>query len=265
MDSKIISFAIEAHAKTNHLYDGKPYSVHLAMVALNAVKFIDCIPKENQNDILSACWLHDTIEDCRLTYNDVKQVAGQTVADIVYAVTNEKGKNRKERANNSYYEGIRNIPFAKYVKLCDRLANVQYSYQNMSTMYEVYKKENDNFLNELFPNSFGFPTYKNIVTEIKKTLSYPNQDNKPQTKITPITTSFDKVHQANNQQLILLLKEIKQMSLLDAPKDFKKSEAMEELFELEKQDCYTWSDQYGIVKRAIENQILDRLKNDNWF
>jgi hypothetical protein len=32
MDLKIISFAIEAHQRTNHLYDGNPYSVHLELV-----------------------------------------------------------------------------------------------------------------------------------------------------------------------------------------------------------------------------------------
>ena len=97
MNSKIISFAIEAHNNTNHLYDGKPYPVHLSMVAMIAQKYIDCIPEQAQSDVLSACWLHDMpFEDCRMTYNDIKQVAGETVANIVYAVTNEKGKNRKE-------------------------------------------------------------------------------------------------------------------------------------------------------------------------
>ena len=74
MNSKIISFAIEAHNNTNHLYDGKPYSVHLSMVSMIAQKYIDCIPEQAQSDVLSACWLHDTIEDCRMTYNDIKQV-----------------------------------------------------------------------------------------------------------------------------------------------------------------------------------------------
>src|SRR6185312_1349710 len=110
MNSKIISFATEAHNKTNHLYDGKLYSVHLAMVAYYAQKYIDCIPDEQQSEIISACWLHDTIEDCRLTYNDIKNIAGEYVADLVYAVTNEKGKNRKERANEKYYEGINKTP-----------------------------------------------------------------------------------------------------------------------------------------------------------
>jgi (p)ppGpp synthase/HD superfamily hydrolase len=171
MNSEIINFAIEAHNKTNHLYDGKPYSVHLSMVALNAVRFIDCIPTQNQNDVILACWLHETIENCRLTYNDIKQVAGETVANIVYAVTNEKGKNRKERANDVYYDGIRKTMWAKYVKLCDRLANVQYSYDNMSKMYDVYQDENDAFIEALFPNESGMQHYIELIKELKCLLS----------------------------------------------------------------------------------------------
>jgi hypothetical protein len=51
MDSKIIAFAIEAHASVNQTYDGKPYSVHLAMVFSQAMKFIDCIPKNRRKDV----------------------------------------------------------------------------------------------------------------------------------------------------------------------------------------------------------------------
>jgi (p)ppGpp synthase/HD superfamily hydrolase len=116
--------------------------------------------------------LHDTIEDCRLTYNDVKQVAGEKVANIVYAVTNEKGKNRKERANEAYCDGIRKTMWAKYVKLCDRLANVQYSYDNMSRMYSVYQKENDDFLQSLFPNESEMHHYRDIVNDLKMLLGY---------------------------------------------------------------------------------------------
>jgi len=95
---------------------------------------------------LRAAWGHDLIEDTRVSYNDVKEHLGQEAADIIYAVTNEKGKNRKERANEKYYEGIRNTPGAVFVKLCDRIANVQYSKMTGSRMFEMYKKENDSFI-----------------------------------------------------------------------------------------------------------------------
>ena len=177
MNSKIISFAIEAHSKTNHLYDGKPYSVHLSMVVMYALKHFEdaYIPPNCYDDILNACWLHDTIEDCRITYNDIKEVAGETVAEIVYVVTNEKGKNRKQRANEDYYFGIRETAWATYVKLCDRLANVKYSSDTKSRMLDVYRKENIDFLNSMFPD--GKITHlKTMVKELHKLLgvSTPN-------------------------------------------------------------------------------------------
>ena len=72
MNTKIMAFAIDAHNKVNHTYDGYQYSVHLSMVAMYAMKYIDLIPESHRDNIISAAWLHDTIEDCRLTYNDVK-------------------------------------------------------------------------------------------------------------------------------------------------------------------------------------------------
>jgi hypothetical protein len=103
-------------------------------------------PKQEQVTLQEAClvaaWGHDLIEDCRVSYNDVKTHLGQEAADIVYAVTNEKGKNRAERANEKYYQGIRETPGAVFVKLCDRIANVQYSKMTKSRMFEMYSKEN---------------------------------------------------------------------------------------------------------------------------
>jgi (p)ppGpp synthase/HD superfamily hydrolase len=150
METKAMILAIEAHTSTNHTYDNKPYSIHLTMVANIARKYIDIIPEQCQDEVLSACWLHDTIEDCRLTYNDIKKEFGETVAEIVYAVTNDKGKNRSERAGNKYYDGIRRTTWATFVKLCDRLANVKYSLDTNSRMREVYRKENDYFVKSLF-------------------------------------------------------------------------------------------------------------------
>jgi hypothetical protein len=97
------------------------------------------------NIILAACWAHDVIEDCRQTYNDVKEQLGERVADIVYALTNEKGRTRRERANDQYYWGIRETPGAVYVKLCDRIANMTYSWINGSPMFRKYCLELDEF------------------------------------------------------------------------------------------------------------------------
>lgn len=175
MNTKIIAFAIDAHNKVNHHYDNYPYSLHLSMVAMYATKFIDCVPDQIQEDVLSACWLHDTIEDCRLTYNDILKISNSNVANLVYAVTNEKGKNRSQRANENYYEGIRNTPFAKFVKLCDRLANIKYSDDTDSSMYHKYAQEHEHFLKSLFPDG-NYGEYKPLVLESKKLLRYTSFD-----------------------------------------------------------------------------------------
>ena len=153
MEMKILEkareFAEYHHNGTNHKYDGKPYTYHLSMVVEVAERFIHLIPVNKRDTVLAACWCHDTIEDCRVTYNDVKSELGEEVANIVYALTNEKGKTRKERANDKYYEGIRNTKGAVFVKLCDRIANVQYSKMTKSSMFKKYKEENPNFLSKL--------------------------------------------------------------------------------------------------------------------
>ena len=143
-------YATDCHANTNHLYDAYPYSFHLAMVAETAALFLDETYSEEEKElILAACWAHDTIEDTRQTYNDVKDALNEEVAELVYALTNEKGKNRKERANAKYYEGIRNTEHAIFVKLCDRIANVTHSKRNKSRLFGLYQKENAHFCAQL--------------------------------------------------------------------------------------------------------------------
>ena len=98
---------------------------------------------------LRATWGHDLIEDCRISFNDACKHLGLEVAEIIYAVSNEKGKTRGERANPRYYEGIVETPGAVFVKLADRIANVQYGKMTKSSMFDKYKAENDHFIESI--------------------------------------------------------------------------------------------------------------------
>ena len=153
---EMVHWILDQHVKTNHWYDTYlPYEFHLRMVAKAAQDFIHLLPNSNDGEtsfadnVVLAAYGHDLIEDTRVSFNDVKEVLGLQAADIIYAVSNEKGKNRKERANDKYYEGIRNTPGAVFIKLCDRIANVQYSKMTGSRMFEMYKKENPEFTKAL--------------------------------------------------------------------------------------------------------------------
>lgn len=169
MNIKSMIYAFEKHGSVNHLYDGHPYSVHLTMVYSVALRHISLIPTYDRDNVLDACLLHDCIEDCRVTYNDLSEEFGYIVADMVYAVTNDKGKTRKERAGDSYYRGIRDIPYAVFIKLCDRIANVEYSMNNKtgSSMYGKYFKENSDFIDGLFKgDSILMLHYNNMINEL---------------------------------------------------------------------------------------------------
>ena len=104
---------------------------------------------------------HDLIEDARMTYNDVKDelikilmeydtifdskrdatFLATKIADIIYCVTDEKGKTRGDRKNHKYYKELTKNSLAVYVKLCDILANTEHSRDTKSNMYKKYREE----------------------------------------------------------------------------------------------------------------------------
>jgi (p)ppGpp synthase/HD superfamily hydrolase len=146
---KAYNYARKCHDGTNQEYDGNSYMVHVIGAFGYAAKYIDLISKPDRATVLAAVFAHDVIEDTRQTYGDVKKELGERVAEIVYAVTNEKGKNRKERANDVYYSRIRRKKNADFVKLCDRLSNVRYSVDHGASQAKMYRNENKLFVYEV--------------------------------------------------------------------------------------------------------------------
>lgn len=160
--------AHDLHQSVNQTYAGiLPYGFHLDMVVegVRNYGYLVCVREEDVLPLFFAAYYHDSIEDARLTYNDVLRLARNEMTEkqalmateIVYALTNDKGRTRAERAGEKYYQGIRETPYAPFVKLCDRLANITYSCTgegNKGTrMKEVYKGEMPHFLPAINPHS----------------------------------------------------------------------------------------------------------------
>lgn len=144
-------WCIQQHVDTNHYYDVYlPYEFHLRLVH-NVYQDFKYLLDELWKPICEiACFSHDLIEDTRANYNEVKKVLGLEVAEITRAVTNYgRGRNRNERMPDFVYDDIRNTPGATFVKLCDRIANVQYGILTKSGMVGKYKQENPHFLQML--------------------------------------------------------------------------------------------------------------------
>jgi hypothetical protein len=156
------------HDSVNQRYDkAHPYGFHLDMVADSVMKYghLVCASEHDILPLFFGAYYHDSIEDARLTYNDVKRGArlfmnddqAQMAAEMAYALTNEKGRTREERANDRYYQGIRETPYAPFLKLSDRLANITYSFTHSNKsnahMKEVYIEELPHFLEAIDAHS----------------------------------------------------------------------------------------------------------------
>ena len=151
---KAKEFALKAHEDCNQKYHDQPYSKHLYDVNKIFVKYIKLLPAEDVDDVAGGCWCHDVIEDTGKTYNDVKKATNETIAEYAFALTNEKGRTRKDRANEKYYGGIRQYKHAAFIKLCDRIANITFSKENGSTMFEQYQKEHLFMIQHMYDGRF---------------------------------------------------------------------------------------------------------------
>ena len=118
-----------------------PYSFHISLVAAQAIRFKKYIPVDGDiyAAVMGAVYGHDSIEDARLTYNDLVEILGQFGADIVYCCTDEKGKNRDGRKNEKFYKELSQNEYAVFVKMCDMIANGLFSLMANSSMYKKYR------------------------------------------------------------------------------------------------------------------------------
>jgi (p)ppGpp synthase/HD superfamily hydrolase len=129
--------AIRAHG--NQVYDEIfPYEKHLDDV-ISVLKRFGFGGK-----YIVAGYLHDTIEDGALSYGKIEKHFGNEVAEMVYCVTDELGRNRKERKSKTYPKLAQNQD-AIVIKLADRIANVEHG-----GLKDMYKKEYKEFRNAIY-------------------------------------------------------------------------------------------------------------------
>lgn len=142
MTLKDKAFLVAEKAHSGQSYDIFSYMYHIRNVAEIAEAY------SGDEEIVIASILHDVLEDTSLSYNDLSKYFGQEIAEIVYCVTDEVGRNRKERKTKTYNK-IKNNDKALIVKLCDRIANVRHSKLYNDNLFQMYKKEYPDFIKEL--------------------------------------------------------------------------------------------------------------------
>lgn len=127
-------FAVKAHEGDTY-GEGFPYTKHLNDVYNVLVTF--GLFKEQ---LLVVAWLHDTIEDTMVVYEDIEGEFGTMIANLTYLVTDKRGRNRKERQVKTYPE-LAQDHYARLVKLGDRIANMTMTMHDSQGKFSMYEKE----------------------------------------------------------------------------------------------------------------------------
>jgi len=147
-------FASKVH--DGQMYGNVPYIVHLSDVYV--VLHDHNITDEN---ILVAAWLHDTIEDTTATYSKIEKRFNKEIAEIVYCLTDELGRNRKERHEKTYPKLKKNKK-AIVVKQADRLANIKTGLREGNDLLYMYIKEYPEFRKQLKPHGGDKKMWKEL-------------------------------------------------------------------------------------------------------
>jgi (p)ppGpp synthase/HD superfamily hydrolase len=141
---KAMTYAQQAHMAQT--YDGYPYFKHLEDVYKVLIEY--GFKEDEDLPVLQAAWLHDILEDTARSWSDLKKNFSEEVAEIVYCVTDELARTRKEKKEKTLSKIRSNIK-SVVVKVADRIANVRHSKLNDSSKFAMYQKEQEEFQQSL--------------------------------------------------------------------------------------------------------------------
>jgi (p)ppGpp synthase/HD superfamily hydrolase len=113
-------FAARCHAGVTRDDGQTPYAVHVFRV----VEYLRTIAAESDADVLCAGFLHDTIEDSGVNFDEIAMAFNTRVAGFVAELTNDNRLPKHERRAAMLDHMHKLSPESKRVKLADRLDNV---------------------------------------------------------------------------------------------------------------------------------------------
>lgn len=133
-------FSSICHADAGQSYDGKSYDYHTQAVVDVLMRF-----EEFDKNMIAAGYLHDVVEDVNVSITTIYDLFGPKVAELVGALTDEPGENRKARKALTYPK-IKGTPGAVKLKLADRIANIENGIRlSDKRFFLMYKKEHTEF------------------------------------------------------------------------------------------------------------------------
>lgn len=106
----------------------------------------------NDDVTLTAGWLHDCLEDTKVSMRVLQRMFGEEVADIVFRVTDSVGRNRRERWQQTSPK-IFGHTKATSVKLADRICHFQTGLYGTGSKLDMYIKEHLAFKGALYDDT----------------------------------------------------------------------------------------------------------------
>ncbi len=127
------AFAVQRHGAQ---YSDEPYVVHLdAVVRLLKEHGID------DESVLAAAFLHDTVEDTPVTMQEIIEQFGDEVAELVYWLSDAETRNRKSRMKMVTWR-LALAPWnAKLIKLADIIDNTRNIAEHDPDFAPVFMRE----------------------------------------------------------------------------------------------------------------------------
>lgn len=120
LERKAERFALKAHGK--QMYGNHPYGYHLVAVVNNISRRIS-VDDTMYSTYVAVAWLHDVIEDCGVTFEELEKEFGMAIAYSVLKLTKHA-----DLPYDVYIQGCIDHAIAREVKICDTMANLTESF-----------------------------------------------------------------------------------------------------------------------------------------
>ena len=153
---KAVDFAVEAHSGQKRKKSVVPYIYHPLNLACHALS-MDIV----EDEIIAACLLHDVVEDCGKTLDDLP--VNDETKELVRLLSCEKTTNdNRKHILDTYYGAIEENPKAALIKCMDRCNNLTTMAWGLSRE-RIYRmiKETEEY-------------YPGLIKVIKDTTEYNN-------------------------------------------------------------------------------------------
>lgn len=162
---KALAYATEKHAgqfRKSASEPTVPYIYHPLLLTCHALAL-----GLKDEDLLSACLLHDTIEDCGAERDDLP--VSERAKDAVVLLSKPKPFHKTPEEEHAYYDAIAEDPIASMVKLLDRCNNITVMATAFSdTKMATYIKETYDYVMPLMEHTRKvYPEYSDALFLIK--------------------------------------------------------------------------------------------------